>query len=147
MSLNFFFFHFFFLIYVLHLFEKWLSMSLFNQLNMFLDSLSGNKGLCGLPPLPECPVFWEHGHLSTKGKIAIGLSCFVFFSVLLLVIYICCIRRGRNDYDFALPQDLMCKYNYKEVQNFKSSPTFFSYPFLYLLKDIIVYYFMVCMFI
>ncbi|KAM4082832.1 hypothetical protein ACB094_08G010500 [Castanea mollissima] len=69
--------------------------------------LSGNKGLCGGPTLPDCPLFWENGSLSTKGKIAIGLSSLVFFCVLLLVIYMFCIRRGRNDYDFGLPQDLM----------------------------------------
>ncbi|GMJ13472.1 malectin-like domain (MLD)- and leucine-rich repeat (LRR)-containing protein 1 [Hibiscus trionum] len=69
--------------------------------------LSGNKGLCGVPPLPDCPLFWEHGHLSKGGKIAIGLSCFLFVAVLLLVIYIFCVRRGRNDYDFGLPSDLI----------------------------------------
>ncbi|XVE91380.1 hypothetical protein REPUB_Repub01dG0004700 [Reevesia pubescens] len=69
--------------------------------------LSGNKGLCGVPPLPNCPLFWENGRLSKGGKIAIGLSCFFFVSVLLLVIYIFCIRRGKNDYDFGLPSDLM----------------------------------------
>ncbi|KAJ7943204.1 Leucine-rich repeat protein kinase family protein [Quillaja saponaria] len=67
--------------------------------------LSGNKGLCGVPSLPACAIFWEKGRLSTLGKIAIGLSCLVVFCVLLLVIYIC-IRRRRNDYDFGLPQEL-----------------------------------------
>ncbi|KAK7407581.1 hypothetical protein VNO78_09534 [Psophocarpus tetragonolobus] len=67
--------------------------------------LSGNKGLCGVPSLPDCPLFWENGKLSTHGKIAIGLSClFVFIGILLLVyIYI---RKRRNDYDFALPHEL-----------------------------------------
>ncbi|MBA0682206.1 hypothetical protein Goari_023941, partial [Gossypium aridum] len=69
--------------------------------------LSGNKGLCGVPPLPDCPLFWENGRLSKGGKIAIGLSCFLFVAVLLLVIYLFCIRRGRNDYDFGLPSDLI----------------------------------------
>ncbi|XWS69810.1 hypothetical protein CRYUN_Cryun04dG0210400 [Craigia yunnanensis] len=69
--------------------------------------LSGNKGLCGVPPLPDCSLFWENGRLSKGGKIAIGLSCFLFVSVLLLVIYIFCIRRGKSDYDFGLPSDLM----------------------------------------
>ncbi|XP_077253215.1 di-glucose binding protein with Leucine-rich repeat domain-containing protein [Tasmannia lanceolata] len=69
--------------------------------------LSGNKGLCGVPSLPACPFFWGKGGLSTGGKIAIGLSCVVILSVLLLVIYIFCIRRGRNDYDFGLPNDLI----------------------------------------
>ncbi|XP_059655550.1 receptor-like protein 4 [Cornus florida] len=68
--------------------------------------LSGNKGLCGVPPLPDCPLFWRNGGLSNAGKIAIGLSCLVIFCMLLLVIYLCC-RRGRNDYDFGLPSELM----------------------------------------
>uniref|UniRef100_A0A5B7B3U0 Malectin-like domain-containing protein n=2 Tax=Davidia involucrata TaxID=16924 RepID=A0A5B7B3U0_DAVIN len=69
--------------------------------------LSGNKGLCGVPSLPDCPLFWENGGLSTGGKIAIGVSCLVIFCMLLLMIYICCIRRGHNDYDFGLPQELV----------------------------------------
>ncbi|KAK2971536.1 hypothetical protein RJ640_017905 [Escallonia rubra] len=69
--------------------------------------LSGNKGLCGVPSLPDCPFFWRHGGLSRGGKIAIGLACLAFICLLLLMVYICCIRRGRNDYDFGLPQELM----------------------------------------
>ncbi|KAK2635865.1 hypothetical protein Ddye_030657 [Dipteronia dyeriana] len=69
--------------------------------------LTGNKGLCGVPSLPPCPLFWDNGGLSTGGKIAIGISCLVILCALLLVIYMCCIRRGRNDYDFGLPHDLM----------------------------------------
>ncbi|XP_057961135.1 receptor-like protein 4 [Malania oleifera] len=69
--------------------------------------LSGNKGLCGVPSLPPCPLLWENGHLSSGGKIAISISCFFILCMLLLVMYICCIRRGNNDYDFGLPQDLM----------------------------------------
>ncbi|XP_044492014.1 receptor-like protein 4 [Mangifera indica] len=69
--------------------------------------LSGNKGLCGVPSLPSCPFFWENGGISKGGKVAIGLSCLVILCVLLLIIYICCIRRASNDYDFGLPQDLM----------------------------------------
>ncbi|XP_027359912.1 receptor-like protein 4 isoform X2 [Abrus precatorius] len=67
--------------------------------------LSGNKGLCGVPSLPACPMFWENGKLSTQGKIAIGLSCLFVFCVILLLVYIY-IRRIRNDYDFALPHEL-----------------------------------------
>nr|XP_010926498.1 receptor-like protein 4 [Elaeis guineensis] len=69
--------------------------------------LSGNKGLCGVPSLPGCPYFWEKGGLSTAGKIAVGVSCGVVVIMLALLIYICCIRRGSNDYDFELPQDLI----------------------------------------
>ncbi|KAI5579687.1 hypothetical protein BDE02_08G105500 [Populus trichocarpa] len=68
--------------------------------------LSGNKGLCGVPSLPQCSLLWENGRLSTGGKIGIGLSCLVIVSVLVLG-YIICIRRRRNDYDFAPPHDLM----------------------------------------
>lgn len=69
--------------------------------------LSGNKGLCGVPPLPDCSLFWENGGLSTRGKIAVGLSCVVVFFVLLLVIYMVFIRKNRHDYDFGLPHDLI----------------------------------------
>ncbi|KAI3452993.1 hypothetical protein Pfo_009656 [Paulownia fortunei] len=69
--------------------------------------LSGNKGLCGVPSLPDCPLFWGKNGLSTGGKIAIGLSCLVIFSALVLGIYYFCIRRQRNDYDFGLPHELM----------------------------------------
>lgn len=75
----------------------------------YFDSLSGNKGLCGVPSLPSCPLLWENGHLSKGGKIAIAISCLVIFLVLLLVIYLCCIWRGRHDYDFAPPHDLTCE--------------------------------------
>ncbi|KAF5745293.1 hypothetical protein HS088_TW07G00876 [Tripterygium wilfordii] len=68
--------------------------------------LSGNKGLCGVPSLPACPMFWENGKLSVGGKVAIAISCLVFICLVVLVIYMW-IRRRRNDYDFGLPQDLM----------------------------------------
>ncbi|KAK7279564.1 hypothetical protein RJT34_24617 [Clitoria ternatea] len=68
--------------------------------------LSGNKGLCGVPSLPSCPMFWEHGRLSTRGKIAVALSCLFVFCAVLLLAYIY-IRRKRNDYDFGLPHELM----------------------------------------
>ncbi|KAJ8774641.1 hypothetical protein K2173_017087 [Erythroxylum novogranatense] len=68
--------------------------------------LSGNKGLCGVPSLPKCSLFWESGHLSKGGKVAIGLSCFVILCVVLAVAYICYIKRGRYDYDFAPTHDL-----------------------------------------
>ncbi|XP_015967600.1 receptor-like protein 4 isoform X1 [Arachis duranensis] len=67
--------------------------------------LSSNKGLCGVPTLPSCPIFWENGRLSTRGKIAIGLSCFFVFCVVVLLVFVF-IRRRRNDYDFALPHEL-----------------------------------------
>ncbi|PIN23682.1 Non-specific serine/threonine protein kinase [Handroanthus impetiginosus] len=69
--------------------------------------LSGNKGLCGVPSLPNCPLFWGKHGLSTGGKVAIGLSCLVFLSALLLGIYYCIVWRRRNDYDFGLPHELM----------------------------------------
>jgi len=87
--------------------------SIFNVI-CFLFSLSGNKGLCGVPSLPSCPIFWEHGRLSTRGKLAIGLSCLFVFCVALLLAYIY-IRRKRNDYDFTLPHELMCKYDFNKI--------------------------------
>lgn len=84
----------------------------------FSYSLSGNKGLCGLPSLPECPLFWGTGGLSTGGKIAVGLASLFFLCVLLLVIYIFCIRRRNNDYDFGLPHDLMCKYGFNREHKY-----------------------------
>ncbi|XP_061349731.1 receptor-like protein 4 [Gastrolobium bilobum] len=68
--------------------------------------LSSNKGLCGVPSLPSCPMFWERGRLSSRGKIAIALSFLFVSCVVLLLVYIC-IRRKRNDYDFGLPHELM----------------------------------------
>ncbi|KAG5236961.1 receptor protein [Salix suchowensis] len=68
--------------------------------------LSGNKGLCGVPSLPQCSLIWDNGRLSTGGKIAIGFSCLVFVC-LLVVGYLICIRRRRHDYEFAPPHDLM----------------------------------------
>ncbi|WCJ24587.1 Di-glucose binding protein with Leucine-rich repeat domain [Euphorbia peplus] len=68
--------------------------------------LSGNKGLCGVPSLPECSLLWENGHLSTGGKIGIAVSSIVVVSLLLLAVYIY-IKRSRNDYDFAPSHDLM----------------------------------------
>ncbi|KAL0296765.1 UNVERIFIED_CONTAM: putative LRR receptor-like serine/threonine-protein kinase [Sesamum radiatum] len=69
--------------------------------------LSSNKGLCGVPSLPECPFFWGKNGLSTAGKIAIALSGLVIFSAVSLGTYYLCIRRRRNDYDFGLPHELV----------------------------------------
>lgn len=63
-----------------------------------------------MPSLPTCPIFWENGRLSKNGKIGIGVSATFLFCALLAGIYICCIRRRRNDYDFGLPSELTCKY-------------------------------------
>ncbi|KAI7738819.1 hypothetical protein M8C21_006266 [Ambrosia artemisiifolia] len=65
--------------------------------------LYGNKGLCGVPSLPDCPLF---SGLSHGGKIAIGVSCGIVFLLVLVLIFICK-RRRRNDYDFALPHELV----------------------------------------
>ncbi|MCL7047077.1 hypothetical protein MKW94_021322, partial [Papaver nudicaule] len=69
--------------------------------------LFGNKGLCGVPSLPSCPLFWGKEGLSTAGKIAIGSACLVVLVVVFVIVYLCYIRRRRNDYDFGLPQDLI----------------------------------------
>ncbi|KAG2595790.1 receptor-like protein 4 [Panicum virgatum] len=68
--------------------------------------LSGNKGLCGVPTLPACALFWEKGGLNKTGKIALGASFGFVLLVILIVVYILCIRRGPYDYDFEFPQDL-----------------------------------------
>ncbi|XP_073365973.1 receptor-like protein 4 isoform X3 [Aegilops tauschii subsp. strangulata] len=68
--------------------------------------LSGNKGLCGVPTLPACALFWEKGGLNKTGKIALGASFGLLLLVILIVVYIVCIRRGPYDYDFEFPQDL-----------------------------------------
>ncbi|KAK9051124.1 hypothetical protein SSX86_027750 [Deinandra increscens subsp. villosa] len=65
--------------------------------------LSGNKELCGVPSLPSCPLF---GGPSNGVKIAVGVSCGTVFLLVLILIFIC-IRRRRNDYDFALPHELV----------------------------------------
>ncbi|CAL9147496.1 unnamed protein product [Musa hybrid cultivar] len=72
--------------------------------------LSGNKGLCGVPTLPACPLFWDKQGLSAAGKIAIGLSC-AFILIMLLLLYLFCIRRRSDDYNFEFPQDLVCEYD------------------------------------
>lgn len=82
-------------------------------------SLSGNKGLCGVPTLPACAVFWEKGGLNKTGKIALGASFGFVLLVILIVVYILCIRRGPYDYDFEFPQDLTCKYT--SLSNFSPS--------------------------
>lgn len=69
--------------------------------------LSGNKALCGVPSLPECPFFWGKNGLSNAGKIAIALSSLVIFSAVSLGTYYLCIRRWRNDYEFGLPHELV----------------------------------------
>ncbi|KAL0396826.1 UNVERIFIED_CONTAM: Receptor-like protein 4 [Sesamum calycinum] len=69
--------------------------------------LAGNKGLCGVPSLPNCPLFWGKHGLSTGGKVGVALSCLLVLSALLFGIYYCVIRRRRNDYDFGLPHELM----------------------------------------
>ncbi|KAI8527627.1 hypothetical protein RHMOL_Rhmol12G0090100 [Rhododendron molle] len=71
-------------------------------IELLLNRLTfGISSLCGVPSLPECPL------LSTGGKIAVGISSLVLFCILLLAVYICCIRRGRYDYDFGIPPELM----------------------------------------
>lgn len=102
----------------LSLSSVWLLFILFHvsdAILIFSYSLSGNKGLCGVPSLPECPL------LSSGGKIAIGISSLVLFCILLLAVYICCIRRGRYDYDFGIPPELMGKhifYSYLPNEHF-----------------------------
>ncbi|EPS67667.1 hypothetical protein M569_07106, partial [Genlisea aurea] len=69
--------------------------------------LSGNKGLCGVPSLPRCPLFWGKHGLSTGGKVAIALSVVIAFGLLVGGIAYYVMRRRRNDYDFGLPHELL----------------------------------------
>ncbi|XAR65392.1 Non-specific serine/threonine protein kinase [Bertholletia excelsa] len=69
--------------------------------------LADNKALCGAPSLPECPLLWGRNGLSTGGKVAVAISSLVVFCIILTLVYMFCIRRGPNDYDFGLPQELM----------------------------------------
>ncbi|KZV30469.1 putative leucine-rich repeat receptor-like protein kinase [Dorcoceras hygrometricum] len=68
--------------------------------------LHGNKGLCGVPSLPNCSLIWGKHGLSTGAKVAIALLCLVIFAGLLFGLYIY-IRRRQNDYDFGLPHELL----------------------------------------
>ncbi|XP_078446143.1 di-glucose binding protein with Leucine-rich repeat domain-containing protein [Wolffia australiana] len=72
-----------------------------------LIDLVGNKGLCGVPSLPACPLFWSRGGLSESGKIAVGVVGGVVFLGLLLAIYCLCAKKKGHDYGFAPSQDLM----------------------------------------
>ncbi|KAL6570994.1 hypothetical protein OROGR_000544 [Orobanche gracilis] len=68
--------------------------------------LDGNKGLCGVPSLPNCPIWGKHG-LSSGGKVGIVLSCLVILSALVLGVYYFVVWKRRNDYDFSFPHDLL----------------------------------------
>nr|GLL43454.1 probable LRR receptor-like serine/threonine-protein kinase At1g51880 [Ipomoea trifida] len=68
--------------------------------------LSDNKGLCGVPSLPDCSLFWDKHGLSTAGKVGIGIVSLVIFLLLLCLGY-WCYKRRQNDYDFGLPHELM----------------------------------------
>nr|GME17264.1 putative leucine-rich repeat receptor-like serine/threonine-protein kinase At2g14440 [Ipomoea batatas] len=68
--------------------------------------LSDNKGLCGVPSLPDCSLFWDKHGLSTAGKVGIGIASLVIFLLLLCLGY-WCYKRRQNDYDFGLPHELM----------------------------------------
>ncbi|GER29860.1 leucine-rich repeat protein kinase family protein [Striga asiatica] len=78
--------------------------------------LSRNKRLCGVPSLPDCPLFWGKNGLSTGAKVGIGLSCMVILFLLLLGLYYFCKRR-HNDYGFGLPHELIdCAKGYKNSE-------------------------------
>ncbi|KAL3644639.1 hypothetical protein CASFOL_009819 [Castilleja foliolosa] len=70
--------------------------------------LSGNKRLCGVPSLPNCPLLWGKNGLSTGAKIGIGVSCLVIFSSILLGVCYFCIKKRHNEYDFGLPHEIIC---------------------------------------
>ncbi|XP_020097400.1 putative leucine-rich repeat receptor-like serine/threonine-protein kinase At2g14440 isoform X2 [Ananas comosus] len=68
-------------------------------------ALLNNNELDGQVPERLYSIGVHGGVIDLSGKIAIGVSCGVVLIVVLLVIYIVCIRRGPNDYDFDFPQD------------------------------------------
>lgn len=105
----------FFLLSIAFFFNPWAHNHDWTKKAPTSCSLSGNKGLCGVPSLPSCPLLWENGHLSKGGKIAIAVSCVVVLVLVLLFIYLCCIWRGRHDYDFAPPTDLTCEWKKKII--------------------------------
>ncbi|GFP94582.1 probable LRR receptor-like serine/threonine-protein kinase at2g28960 [Phtheirospermum japonicum] len=69
--------------------------------------LAGNKGLCGVPSLPDCPMFWGKHGLSTGGRVGIALSCLVIIIAVLLGLYYFFVWRRRNDYDFGFPHEML----------------------------------------
>ncbi|KAL3654374.1 hypothetical protein CASFOL_004055 [Castilleja foliolosa] len=69
--------------------------------------LAGNKGLCGVPSLPDCPMFWGKHGLSTGGKVGIALSCLFITVAVLLGLYYFFVWRRRNDYDFGFPHEML----------------------------------------
>ncbi|EYU40860.1 hypothetical protein ABFS82_12G081000 [Erythranthe guttata] len=68
--------------------------------------LSGNKGLCGVPSLPNCSLLWGENGLSKGAKVGIGVASLVILSALITGIYFCLKWKHRNDYDFGLPHEL-----------------------------------------
>ncbi|CAH9082061.1 unnamed protein product [Cuscuta epithymum] len=68
--------------------------------------LSDNKGLCGVPSLPDCSIFWDKHGLSAAGIIGISIASLVVFLLLLCLAY-WCYKRRQNDYDFGLPHELL----------------------------------------
>lgn len=106
-------------------------------------SLSGNKGLCGLPSLPKCPLLWGKNGLSNAGKVGIGLSCLVIVSSIVLGVYYFCIRRRNNHYDFALPHELACKY-LRAATNINANFTFTLCNAELISFELVLYYSTLC---
>ncbi|KAL3699233.1 hypothetical protein R1sor_017255 [Riccia sorocarpa] len=74
-------------------------------------NLLNNKGLCGVPPLPACPHFWQDSGLSAGAKAGIVLSSFLGAAVLVLLVCFCLKKRNPDDdYNFGLPHQLAMRH-------------------------------------
>eukprot|EP00249_Psilotum_nudum_P012856 c24008_g1_i1 orf=962-2881(-) len=69
-------------------------------------NLSDNNGLCGVPSLPDCSMFWDQGHLSKGARVGIGFGASFGVVLLLSAVYFIKKWRERDDYNFGLPHEL-----------------------------------------
>ncbi|KAL2609499.1 hypothetical protein R1flu_028072 [Riccia fluitans] len=74
-------------------------------------NLLNNQGLCGVPPLPACPHFWQDSGLSAGAKAGIVFASFLGAAVLVLLVCFCLKKRNPDDdYNFGLPHQLAMRH-------------------------------------